>query len=1062
MGYLRIKALFQCFILLCSLFTLSFLAPVVEARDDACCEKTLSGDSCIYTAARDCDTAYNTAYTTCEQTTFCQSVCCIDPLNGACYRQVGASTCAQRGGTVIANSPNCEVQQCQQGCCQIGNQCSLETESSCQLMTARYPTLQGQDTFDETVTNEFTCINQCRSGEEGCCVQGETCTYTPRGQCGGEFNNGRYCSDSSLACGTRAQDHKGCVEGSDDVYWFDNTNNRESLAEDCDYTQGTKCGLVNNNYVCKSLDCPDTQDFSTNVHDPQMGGFRYNGDSWCVYESGVGDYRDRVGSEHYRHLCINGEEQVETGRSFREQICIQGKVTVNGREHTNAQLINNEIYDSLIVENLSTVQRGFSFWETSDDRTVPKREGSDLCAEANVKCPVVWLKRNNFDDWNCHANCVCETQEFLDEAARYCKSKGDCGANLNVLGKRSDAGFQVAWTGEIRGSTPTQVSEETWINWTQYGVFGGMVYLQDAFELALSSTFNGLSSSTQLAALGIAYVGVFIASYLALGEGATILGGLQGTIGTVGSVAGMVVGALLLAYGIEHGDLAMTGAGAITLLGAALALIWIPIIGWIAAAVAVAWTFIAGSAEVDTKTLEISCEPWVAPVGGTDCEKCDDELPWKECTEYRCHSLGAACTYLAEDQSCATSNPNDVNSPQISPWQEALPPGLTLTTTPDGYYITPQVPYFTPLTFGIVTDELSQCKISTQHTANFGAMTQFFGSSSYKTKHNITLSVPPGQTYTYYVRCQDVNENPRSDSASREYFIQFSVDQQPDSTPPQILSKSLANNAFIPVGTSETSLTLYLNEPSQCRWNTQDQNYGDMPEAHDFLCEEEVSQDPLHVREYMCGTQLTGLQDNVENHFYFRCKDLLNNEQQQSDHFILRGTQPLQITSLSPQGDVLTTTPILQVTTTGGAEQGKASCTYQIDTLQPVPFFTTGNTQHTQSLGPLSQAPYTYTVKCTDAAGNTAEQSTTFTVTTDTRGPSITQIYTEGSTLHVLTNEPSTCSYSTTSSTFSRTEGTLLEGQNTRDHTLVVNQIHYYVLCWDDQENVVGPITIIT
>src|SRR3989344_3410044 len=448
MGYLRVKALFQCLVLLCSLFTISLLAPPTEAREDACCERTTSGDSCIYTALSDCDPSYNTAYTTCDQTSFCRPVCCVDPLNGVCYKQVAASTCNQRGGTIIANSPNCEVQQCNTGCCQIGNQCSIQTERSCQVLTNRYPSLQGQDTFDETITNELACILQCREGEEGCCVQGESCTYTTRGQCSGVFNNGRYCSDSNLACGTQARDHKACVEGSDDVFWFDSAGNREGIAEDCDFTRGTKCGIINNQAVCKSLDCQDTQDFpTTNIHDPQMGGYRYNGDSWCVYESGTGEFRDRPGSRHYKHLCINGEEIIAPCRDFREEICLQGKLTVADREYTNAQCIPNEIYDSNIIENVSSVQRGFSFWESvggETDRGTPLREGNELCAEANIKCPAVWLKKNNFDDWNCHANCFCETQEFIDNAAWYCRSKGDCGATVNLLGQRSDAGLGLA------------------------------------------------------------------------------------------------------------------------------------------------------------------------------------------------------------------------------------------------------------------------------------------------------------------------------------------------------------------------------------------------------------------------------------------------------------------------------------------------------------------------------------------------------------------------------------------------------------------------------------------
>ena len=41
MGYLRTKALIQCLVLLCSLFTIQLLAPPVQAREDVCCEQNI-------------------------------------------------------------------------------------------------------------------------------------------------------------------------------------------------------------------------------------------------------------------------------------------------------------------------------------------------------------------------------------------------------------------------------------------------------------------------------------------------------------------------------------------------------------------------------------------------------------------------------------------------------------------------------------------------------------------------------------------------------------------------------------------------------------------------------------------------------------------------------------------------------------------------------------------------------------------------------------------------------------------------------------------------------------
>lgn len=1025
MGCLRLKALFQCFLLLSSLFTVSLLAPPVVAREDACCEKTLSGESCIYTAKRDCDLNYNTAYTSCDQTTYCKPVCCVDVQTGVCYKQVPASTCSQRGGGVMSD-PLCPAQQCKQGCCQIGNQCSLQTERSCQLMTNRYPNLQGQDTFDETITSEIACINQCRSGEEGCCVAQNGCEYVTRGQCTGDFSSGRYCSDSSLSCGTKAKDRKGCVEGSDDVYWFDNEGNKEGIAEDCDYTKGTLCQVVGGVAACRNVDCGKTVAIPNNPHDPKLavGGPRKNGESWCSYDSGVGDFLDRPGSRHYQHECINGKEFIAECRDFRDQICVQS-TTPDGLSVGNC--INNEIYDSKVTVNVSTVPRGQKFWE--DDT-----KNKETCSAGTTKCTVVWVKKNSLSSWECKQNCQCEEQAYLDQMAKYCKSKGDCGADVNIFDKRTTDGLRVTWSGTGRGGRPTSVSEEFWTNISVYGIYGGMLGLQQLFEDILAQAPN---------------VPGFLDRDVVLG------GTITATVLTATLVVLQLAGVTLPWF--------FTGTGLLQVLG-----ISITPAGIVLVAVVLLLAVVFGGGKTAEKTVTINCEPWVAPSGGDDCKKCNDDPRYQSknyeysvsCSAYRCKSLGSACELINEgtdDPQCVDQHPNDATYPTITPWPEILPEGFTFSRTPDGYYIQPVVPPYTPITFGIKTDEPGQCKLDTKHTSKFSEMTSSFGSSLYSTNHNITLLVPGGKDYTYYVRCRDVKGNENT----KEYFIQFATAKEPDITPPVIESTSVANGAFVSTGTRETDLTLYLNEPSSCQWSRQDQPLQEMPAENIFVCADEPVQDPVFYNTYPCRGSLNGIEDNKINDFFIRCKDMVGNEQQQSYEFSLQGTTALQITSALPQGEILTASPILQVITAGGAEQGKASCTYQEEQLQAIPFFTTGGTSHTQQLTHLTLGDYTYKIHCSDVAGNTAEQDITFSVTVDTKAPQITQIYSDGQTLYVVTNEPSTCAYSTTSSTFSREQGILMIGDVTQEHTLSLGALRYYILCWDTEQNIVGPITVI-
>ncbi|PIN94208.1 hypothetical protein COU56_02845, partial [Candidatus Pacearchaeota archaeon CG10_big_fil_rev_8_21_14_0_10_31_9] len=77
--------------------------------------------------------------------------------------------------------------------------------------------------------------------------------------------------------------------------------------------------------------------------------------------------------------------------------------------------------------------------------------------------------------------------------------------------------------------------------------------------------------------------------------------------------------------------------------------------------------------KVEYKRVDFICDPWQAPIGGDDCEKCNDGM--NPCSEYRCKSLGQACGIVnkgTEDEKCVWLNPRDVNSPIIRAWDDAL------------------------------------------------------------------------------------------------------------------------------------------------------------------------------------------------------------------------------------------------------------------------------------------------------------------------------------------------------------------------------------------------------
>ncbi|MBI2673531.1 hypothetical protein HYX19_04680, partial [Candidatus Woesearchaeota archaeon] len=201
-----------------------------------------------------------------------------------------------------------------------------------------------------------------------------------------------------------------------------------------------------------------------------------------------------------------------------------------------------------------------------------------------------------------------------------------------------------------------------------------------------------------------------------------------------------------------------------------------------------------------TEDIVVTCSPWVAPEGGSDCEKCN-KGPLK-CSEYRCRSLGQTCKLIntgTSNEKCVNVAPNDVTSPIISPWKEAITPDyqnieqITNERGEKGYRIVPLIKPFTPITLGIKTNEPAQCKYGLNHSIRYDKMADtFFGDSLYDYNHTLTFSLPSeltqdqvlkltnGGIFNLYIRCKDASGN----ANERDYFIRFQIDKSPDLTPP--------------------------------------------------------------------------------------------------------------------------------------------------------------------------------------------------------------------------------------------------------------------------------------
>jgi len=488
--------------------------------------------------------------------------------------------------------------------------------------------------------------------------------------------------------------------------------------------------------------------------------------------------------------------------------------------------------------------------------------------------------------------------------------------------------------------------------------------------------------------------------------------------------------------------------------------------------------------QTSTKTVEFNCLPYQAPIGGTDCEKCND---FQECSEYTCKSLGQACEIInkgTESQKCIWQNPEDVNSPKIqvqvltkahktTPFTNIRPPATGVEINPISSKC---IQAFTPLEFTIITDEPAQCKIDYNIT-RFDEMAYFVGGDNlFSYNHTEELSLPGPDAinkiapelqndgvYTLYTRCRDANGNTNEDA----YAIRFCVEPGPDLTAPIIIDTSIPSGNPIQFNKTNLEIEVYVNEPAECKWGKTDQDYTLMENT--MTCSQNIWEMNNENR-YICKTNLTGLQSRTENKFYFRCKDQPNAEESEritntnSYEYIIKGTQPLNILSVSPNETIMGATEIisipLEIKTDNGYDNGKAICYYSLTPNETdyIEFLETRTNIHKQTQE-LPTGTYTYYFKCVDLGGNADYTTTSFKVESDNQQPTIVRVYKESSTLKIITNEKTECSYSFNDCNFEISDGIKMTSYDFISHTIEWKSKTTYIRCKDKYGNQPNPNT---
>ncbi len=339
-----------------------------------CCEKTTSNEWCQSVSSESLCSTTNNPITgepfkktaaSCEATSYCKPGTCINLQEGTCMPNTAQIVCEANYGYWDTRAKS-EIEQCQLGCCLIGDQAAFTTQIACNRMSALYSL---QINWQPSINNELLCLASANPKTKGACVFTEglvkTCELTTKKDCqdkakssafaGVEFHAGFLCTAQELGTNCAKTKDTQC-DDKDDVRFIDTCGNLANVYDsdkttdeaywtmiqepactdrngkegnknspncgDCDYLFGSMCkkksigeGVDDGNYVCKDLDCKDyTGTYS--------GSFDYphHGEVWCATDSKTSD-PNSPGGTYFKLMCYNGEVTKEQCDATRQKVC---------------------------------------------------------------------------------------------------------------------------------------------------------------------------------------------------------------------------------------------------------------------------------------------------------------------------------------------------------------------------------------------------------------------------------------------------------------------------------------------------------------------------------------------------------------------------------------------------------------------------------------------------------------------------------------------------------------------------------------------------------------------
>ncbi len=967
---------FQIISLILFTFSISYLIyneiKVVDAAATPayCCEKAKSGAVCTEVASTS-ECAGRSSPTDCRSTDYCSIGCCINPNSGKCDQNTPKPSCSAEN---FRNGADCSsVSECKKGCCMMGESAIWTTEKNCEI-EYQFRGFQPPINFSKTIKSEPVCIFGVEKEKKGACVlqseNARTCKYITLGECNTRtkvrtttnpnFFVGVLCSNPSLNTTCKARDHKDCMEGKEDVYWFDSCGNPEEVYDKCDLLKKSKyCkkNIANNEARCESVSC---------VVD---GVTRRNGESWCKYDGTIGTGKDPVGSRHIKHVCFMGEEKIEPCSDYRNEICVQKDTSASDGTtfSQSACKVNNwrtcysfnqletaelekkckEETDCFVMDvNIANhfnfkvcvpqYPPGFSF-ETptaAQIQTGEKTKTESNCAIATQTCTETW-KWCLLTGWKCIDNCGCHEPVFTTKMNELCAALGDCGAWTNYNGDFTDGGYSLkaekAWPPKLSAAEISKIKGYARPNPTQKPADPGDITLetQDPQSLETISGYDGILSGAS-GALGSALLAKILstnanASSASLQTFPSSVNYAQYASGSFASVA----------RGIGQGDASVPDAMLWAAVGFGigfaigylmqLSTMWSIVIGAVIALI----IFLFMYCKIQKFNVTFTCNKWERPTGG-DCNAANKvDVP---STKYRCESLGQTCKLINEgtrEQICidkCKGNQSTQSIPEIKPWSGingSLPTaGYIYRTIEDGYEIVKPnggcIDPYTKVDFGIkLTDEndpdadckFAQCKITKDASKPYEEIDLFFGDrSAFLPYHKADIFFPSPEALRHQYNLSDAKIKELS---TQEFYVKCKSATGQFNPQPYKIKTCVALGpdlnapvirATIPekgshVKYGQESVDLQLFVNEPSNCKYSNVSRGYDEMENQFSCDTDL----LNYTEYgwKCNTNLTNLNQTI----YIKCRDISENNNTMSEAYeynLLVTNNPLTISKIVP------------------------------------------------------------------------------------------------------------------------------------------------------------------